>query len=164
MSRRRTEACGRRICRECGRWRYQWDFPFHNGYIAWRCLPCKRAYEREWREANLEERREEQRIWREGFRRRRGIPARNLTRPVPQHPDEATVVPVEPFAQWVKHQLERRPVRELAMWLNVGERAIWRWLNESNTIHIDSVDRALVNAGQQHLLNELYPVLTGGTQ
>ena len=84
-------------------------------------------------------------------------------------------VPVGPFREWVLGLLEEerqsiefsRVVNEnrsdgahkaVAFRLGIPERAIWRVLNEAQSVTLDFADRAVVNYGDPHLLNEMYPV------
>lgn len=119
-----------------------------------------RAYQRDryqkLSEAQRADRRERQRIWHEGRRRARGIPARPLDRETPGFNSQVFVAP---FATWLDDHADNSNLKAWAYRHQIDESLVSRILKGGQDyVSIDTVDRVLVAAGQPHLLNELYPV------
>lgn len=127
-----------------------------------RCSTCRRDRQREY--MRNPQQREYNRIRLEARRRAQGIEPRNFKRPVPIDQDESVLIPVEPFANWLAARLEERsPQVSTDSWAASlglgGQRQLDRILSGDHAeVHIDAVDRALMQAQEQHALDLLYPV------
>lgn len=67
---------------------------------------------------------------------------------------------ITPFRAWLSERLvvaHGGSVQGLAHELKVDERRLWDWLHNARQVHIDMVDRALLNAGW--MLVDVYPEL-----
>ena len=150
--------CGRKFCVACGRWRPQCDFVSLHSRPRGVCQACLRARQRtSYRQRTPEQiaaRREYERIWREGERRRLGIEPR-------EYRNRASVVDVPEYiyldAAPIADELRRygngngAPVSgylELARRSGVSARRIWGLRNgESLHVRIDVADKLAVALG-----------------
>jgi hypothetical protein len=119
---------------------------------GWRCRACQALRHRKpsYREAH--------RIRQEGYRRRKGIKPRNLSRKVPSSSREVKRLRVEPFREWLKEMSTRYTMGEMEARLKVDERRLYAVMHESGSVNLDIVDRALTEDGFTGLW-ELYPEL-----
>lgn len=62
-------------------------------------------------------------------------------------------LPIEPFRKWLTWKLEyyESNMRLLSEATGISERALWRCFNESQTVTLDLVDRALITEGSTPL-------------
>lgn len=101
------------------------------------CRLCKREYRRFYDDAK---------------RRDAGIASRQFT--TRHTPGGAASLPISPFREWLADRLQTEAIGVLARELGTSTRRIDAWLKEQDTVHIDTVDRAVGAT----TLNELYPV------
>lgn len=149
------------------------------------CKTCRRVTEARRRVANRLELREYHRMWDEGKRRRDGekeTPGRvgkGTIEPRPAEPRWHRGMPIEPIANW----LEQRSKEWFAEWgedpkgntthwmrvsrmLKVSDRILRRlmyqdggqYADEQNSVHLDTIDRMLTEAGETHALELMYPL------
>lgn len=75
---------------------------------------------------------------------------------------KAATLPAGPFREWFADWQARHPgeaLRRLALSSGVPERSLWRVLfEEQENISVAIVDEVLTAAGEQWLLNEMYPL------
>ncbi len=134
------------------------------------CRTCRRMVEKKWYHDNGPEQRERERIRKEGKRRREGA------RVTPNRIGKATVdgreqepwwhqrVPMEPFSLWVDERVKEAFERgenfaHLQVRWGISDRLLRRARNmHEDTIDIDSVDRALLEAGELEALELMYPL------
>ena len=68
-------------------------------------------------------------------------------------------MPIGPLREWLNKQLDQGTgIEELALWLGIVERKLFRWLHTNDSVPLEDLDRALCHAGQPHLLVLLYPL------
>jgi hypothetical protein len=146
--------CGRRHCTACGRWRHGLDFACNRReplMLAGRCRTCMRRQQRAARRdpQRGELRREYQRIWAEGKRRRLGIPARHWQRGrLYKAPSAKWTVPAEPIRRLVTEQLRYEDARTLARRAGVTPRLLHRLLHEAPAgLSVAAADRLAVALG-----------------
>lgn len=71
---------------------------------------------------------------------------------------------IDPFRAWLQHQLERHArlydmnQADFCKRIGVSERRLHRWMTETVTISLRSVDEVVTRFGSPELLNELCPV------
>lgn len=121
------------------------------------CRICQRQRQAKWRRDPVVsvQRREYNRIWKEGQRRAQGAPVRLAGRRIPQDYHERLLLPGEPFAEWLRENVPTSNRMRWAVANGIDETQVRRLLNgEQETVHIDTVDR-VVDPG---VLNELYPI------
>lgn len=120
------------------------------------CRVCRRLRTRK------PEYKEWKRIYQEARRREAGIPRRPGMRRTQEPiygPQGPLYIPAEPFARWLRRKMEHyETLKDLANALHMESSHLGHIVNdERGTIHIDTVDRALMQFCEQHLLNEWYP-------
>jgi hypothetical protein len=124
-----------------------------------------RAHQRE-RYANrtpeqIEDQREYHRIYAEAKRRQAGIAPRPFKRLAPQRPVGRFVVMLdaEPFLLWLTRWLEAMDfgLEQLARESGVASRRILD-ARASGKVGLDTVDRMMTTAGEEHLVYVLYPL------
>lgn len=148
--------CGRRFCPQCGRWRLvATEFHrFRSGALASWCRTCRRVANRaaagRRTERQRELRREYQRIWMEGHRRKQGIPPRRFDyspdnprrRRTPIDNVERILLPRDPLIAEIHRFTRGRDLAELVRCSGVEERTIRRILTgESAHVRLDIADR-----------------------
>lgn len=153
----RCKQCRRAECRDRMRRKYQQD-------AEWR--ESKLARTREYRE----QLRQDPQAWAEyvararesqaAYRRRQGIGVSEVHTLAPDR-EVGGHIDIAPFRAWLLEQIPRcdddRGV--LADRLGTSERVIYRWLHESRSIQLDTLDAALCSWGDPFLLAELHPEL-----
>jgi tagatose-1,6-bisphosphate aldolase non-catalytic subunit AgaZ/GatZ len=68
-------------------------------------------------------------------------------------------LPIEPWRQWLHDREEQLGHEQLVRELGIADRVIYRWLHESVSADLDTVDRVLCYRGTPWLLRDLYPEL-----
>lgn len=161
---------GRRNCLRCTRWRHVSDFGHHRGKMRSVCAACLRVADRKAKAERTAEqrelRREYDRIYKDGLRRKAGIPQRNLTREPPPDPAwnrngfarRVSTDPLRPHvAVWLRayafeHNLNgsgmHAGTKALAAASTVPERRIWGILEgETEHTHYAVADRLCTAMG-----------------
>ena len=158
--------CGRKFCAHCGRWRPQCDFVSLHNRPRGICQACLRIHQRQqYRQRTPEQiaaRREYERIWREGERRRLGVTPRSYRNrtTVVDRPEYVYLVaaPLVAELRWygVNGDVTGEGYLALARRSGVSARRIWGLRNgESRRVRIDVADKLAVALGLP--LSTLYP-------
>jgi hypothetical protein len=160
---------GRKFCSVCGRWRLLVDFPYESksGRIRSRCEGCQlralRYYNAHLSDAQQANRRERNRIYSEGIRRRLGMPIRQRPNRVTviDRKQESVMLDPEPLVKvihdWMLEQNGDGTTEALARRAGVPPRSIYRLrVGESRHVRLDVADKLAVAVGVP--LAVLYPV------
>jgi hypothetical protein len=148
--------CGRKLCSGCGCWRHLMDFPSRRRdplEILSRCYPCARVAARErlaQDPAQLELRREYQRIWGEAHRRAQGIPERQWVHGRKVEPVNARwTMDASTLRGQVRAWLIENDASEehLAESAGVSDRLIRRLLHENAQVSVWAADRLAMTMG-----------------
>jgi hypothetical protein len=167
-----TVTLGRKFCSTCGRWRQLCDFP-HNKRggrdkpLA-RCASCSRVSRRAYRVAETPQqqaaRRERQRFYAEGVRRRRGIPRITYRRRTVIDNVERVYLPREPIATMLD-SLTTDTLTDIVRRTGIGDRQLRRIMSgEAQHIRLDLADKLALALGYH--LYDLYgetPTITSIT-
>lgn len=130
------------------------------------CRCCRRVRDAKWRDRNRANLQEYQRIRDDARRRAGGVKARPSHRDGERgkRPDEPTwhrVLPSEPFINWLEHRLEETGYTHVEFgrryWMD--EKKVGDLMNgHQDTVHIDTVDKALIATGEMWALEAMYPL------
>ena len=172
---RNPVVCGRKLCTRCGRWRHNIDFPAHRRVDSFvvtsgRCRTCQARDERTARHDAVrgELLREYERIWREGQRRRMGIPPRPMNRPVPVE-RRTQSFPLEPLRSMLIEWVDRYNATEsvngcggiqaFALRSGISERQIMRVLGgDVSALKVPFADKLAIGLGTHLELLDLEDV------
>lgn len=133
------------------------------------CLTCRRMTDRRWWHTlgpeKKAQRREWERIYEDAKRRARGAPRRNTRgrrEHAPRSVNEKLNLPAKPFALWLRETAEMEdgsPTGEWCRQVRIDQSAARRLVRGEQThVHIDTVDRTLIEEGSTFLW-DLYPEL-----
>ena len=152
---------GRKFCSTCGRWRQLCDYPHERrGAVVKplaRCEGCSRAtrryYDSHMTPAQVANRREAQRFYKEGERRAAGVPVAWWRKSVVDRP-ERVYLPNEPLGSMLD-SLTDETLQDIVRRTGIGDRQLRRIITgESRHVRLDLADKLALALGTH--LYDLY--------